>query len=63
MSSFMQDGKMVLMISSGDEYVDGEDVERHLRKWSTLLRGLLEAQEALELGDLALADFFGSLSL
>lgn len=61
MSSFIRDGKLVLMISSDDEYVRGEDVERHLRKWSTLLSGLLRAQEAQELGDTTVACLLGSL--
>lgn len=63
MSSFIQDEKLVLMVSSDDKYVDGRDVERHLRKWSILLTKLLRAQEAQQLKYVTLRGLLGSLAL
>lgn len=63
MSSFIQDEQLVLMVSSDDDYVDGQDVERHLRKWSMLLTGILRAQEAQQLKDVTLSNLLDSLAL
>lgn len=61
MSSFVQDDKLVLMVSSDDQYVDGKDVERHMEKWSVLLGGLLWAQENQQLKDMTVGALLRSL--
>lgn len=53
----------MLMVSSDDKYVDGGDVERHLRTWSMLLNGLLQAQEAQKLGEQTVDALLDSLAL
>lgn len=56
MSSFVEDGTLVVLISSDDAYVNPEDVQHHLKLWSTFLLELLRT--SLQPGEMKISRFF-----